>query len=235
MISRLKRFFVGLAVVVSSEIISVLFVQIFLYKIFGISGDYYGTHYGVLIQLVDGMIAVFAYIVLMRWFGDENLKKRTLFVFCGIYALQIAILVGMVVHANRVLSIEDVSSIFGMIPWMILAFVEMQKPITGKPTELSVAHDPGMQHDHLDQIESDRITMARELIGRDNRSEQRLVNEFFGNIVGIILFIICILTYFPGGTIFMSIRCHSRDLSGWDWVLSVIVPLYGVIKGIFGC
>lgn len=40
-----------------------------------------------------------------------------------------------------------------------------------------------------------------------------------------------LLGQFPGGTIFMALMCDSRRLDGWDWVLSVIIPFYGLIKG----
>jgi hypothetical protein len=46
------------------------------------------------------------------------------------------------------------------------------------------------------------------------------------------LLIIFFLGQFPGGTIFMAARCDSYRLSGWDWVLSVIVPFFGLIKGV---
>jgi hypothetical protein len=42
-----------------------------------------------------------------------------------------------------------------------------------------------------------------------------------------------LLIYFPGGTILMAMACNSRRLSGWDWVLSVIVPAYGLLKVLF--
>jgi hypothetical protein len=48
------------------------------------------------------------------------------------------------------------------------------------------------------------------------------------------LFWICyMLVTFPGGTILMAVSCDSNKLDGWDWVLSVVVPFYGIIKAIF--
>jgi hypothetical protein len=41
-----------------------------------------------------------------------------------------------------------------------------------------------------------------------------------------------ILGNFPVGTIVMAASCSSRELSGWDWVLSVIIPFFGLIKGV---
>jgi hypothetical protein len=39
-----------------------------------------------------------------------------------------------------------------------------------------------------------------------------------------------LLIYFPGGTILMAMACNSRRLDGWDWVLSVVIPAYGLVK-----
>lgn len=50
--------------------------------------------------------------------------------------------------------------------------------------------------------------------------------------VGLIVFIYA-LVGFPGGTIAMALACEARDLDGWDWVLSVIIPAYGLISAIF--
>ena len=37
-----------------------------------------------------------------------------------------------------------------------------------------------------------------------------------------------LIIYFPGGTIFMALMCNTSKLDGWDWVLSVIIPGYGI-------
>lgn len=37
---------------------------------------------------------------------------------------------------------------------------------------------------------------------------------------------------FPGGTILMAMSCNTRRLDGWDWVLSVIIPFFGLIKAV---
>ncbi len=50
---------------------------------------------------------------------------------------------------------------------------------------------------------------------------------------GVIMFLIFAVIYFPGGTILMALTCNSRRLDGWDWVLSVIIPAYGLIKALF--
>jgi len=31
----------------------------------------------------------------------------------------------------------------------------------------------------------------------------------------------------------MALSCDSRKLDGWDWVLSVVIPGFGVVKTIF--
>jgi hypothetical protein len=31
----------------------------------------------------------------------------------------------------------------------------------------------------------------------------------------------------------MATVCNSRHLDGWDWVLSVIIPAYGLVKVLF--
>ena len=49
-----------------------------------------------------------------------------------------------------------------------------------------------------------------------------------------LLFVAFLLIYFPGGTILMAMACNSRRLDGWDWVLSVIIPAYGLAKVLFG-
>lgn len=48
---------------------------------------------------------------------------------------------------------------------------------------------------------------------------------------GMIVFFYLLLL-FPGGTITMALACKARDLDGWDWVLSVIIPAYGLISAI---
>jgi hypothetical protein len=53
--------------------------------------------------------------------------------------------------------------------------------------------------------------------------------ESIGSIGLMALFI---LGNFPVGTIVMAASCSSRELSGWDWVLSVIIPFFGLIKGV---
>lgn len=55
---------------------------------------------------------------------------------------------------------------------------------------------------------------------------------FDGALTGI-LFVAFALFYFPGGTILMAMACNSRRLDGWDWVLSVIIPAYGLAKVVF--
>lgn len=56
---------------------------------------------------------------------------------------------------------------------------------------------------------------------------RRLIDQI-GTLFFLVLFL---LGQFPGGTIFMALRCDSYNLTGWDWVLSVVVPFFGLIKG----
>ena len=49
----------------------------------------------------------------------------------------------------------------------------------------------------------------------------------------IIGFLLLLLIYFPGGTIMMALSCRSYRLDGWDWVLSVIIPGYGIATALF--
>lgn len=56
--------------------------------------------------------------------------------------------------------------------------------------------------------------------------------EFLTSGIFLVFFLIA---YFPGGTITMALSCNSRRLDGWDWVLSVIIPMYGALKALFYC
>lgn len=38
---------------------------------------------------------------------------------------------------------------------------------------------------------------------------------------------------FPGGTIVMALGCNHSRLSGLDWVLSVVIPGYGLATTLF--
>ncbi len=44
-----------------------------------------------------------------------------------------------------------------------------------------------------------------------------------------------LVAHFPGGTIIMALSCRKWDVDGWDWVLSVFIPMYGVLKAAFYC
>lgn len=55
----------------------------------------------------------------------------------------------------------------------------------------------------------------------------------FESLIGVGFFLLALVAYFPGGTILMALRCNSHRLDGWDWVLSVVVPFYGLFKAIF--
>jgi len=60
-----------------------------------------------------------------------------------------------------------------------------------------------------------------------------MFEKLFESTLGIFFVVGGLVAYFPGGTILMALSCNSRRLDGWDWVLSVVVPFYGVFKTIF--
>mgnify|MGYP000681133212 CR=1 FL=1 len=60
------------------------------------------------------------------------------------------------------------------------------------------------------------------------------MGRLFEQVGGFLFVAVFLLIQFPGGTIFMALSCNSRRLDGWDWVLSVIIPGYGLFKGLFG-
>ena len=60
-----------------------------------------------------------------------------------------------------------------------------------------------------------------------------MLKDIFASAAGITMFLFFALFSFPGGTIMMAMSCDSRNLDGWDWVLSVVVPGFGLFKSIF--
>lgn len=59
------------------------------------------------------------------------------------------------------------------------------------------------------------------------------MGSIFQGIGSMGLFALMLVAYFPGGTILMALACSKYRLDGWDWVLSVVVPLYGLFKVLF--
>lgn len=59
------------------------------------------------------------------------------------------------------------------------------------------------------------------------------MKDIFANVTIVGFYAFFLIVYFPGGTIFMALSCNSRHLDGWDWVLSVIIPAYGLFKSLF--
>jgi hypothetical protein len=59
------------------------------------------------------------------------------------------------------------------------------------------------------------------------------MGKLFESAFGLALIAIGLVAYFPGGTILMAARCDHDRLDGLDWVLSVVVPFFGVLKTIF--
>lgn len=47
-------------------------------------------------------------------------------------------------------------------------------------------------------------------------------------------FVAMVLIWFPGGTVFMAVMVPGWKLDGLDWVLSVVMPGYGLIRGLIG-
>jgi hypothetical protein len=60
-----------------------------------------------------------------------------------------------------------------------------------------------------------------------------MIKQLFESASGIAMFLVFMVLYFPGGTIMMALSCNSRKLDGWDWVLSVIIPGFGLMKSLF--
>jgi hypothetical protein len=59
------------------------------------------------------------------------------------------------------------------------------------------------------------------------------MQKIFEGLAGIFFVGVFLLGQFPGGTIVMALSCRSSRLDGWDWVLSVVIPFYGIIKALF--
>ncbi len=62
-----------------------------------------------------------------------------------------------------------------------------------------------------------------------------MFKQMLDSTLGIMFFLVFLIAYFPGGTILMALSCDSRRLDGWDWVLSVIIPGYGLAKSAMRC
>jgi len=59
------------------------------------------------------------------------------------------------------------------------------------------------------------------------------MKNLFENTLTSMFVIIFMLGQFPGGTIVMALSCQSKRLDGWDWVLSVVIPFFGLFKALF--
>ncbi len=60
-----------------------------------------------------------------------------------------------------------------------------------------------------------------------------MIKNLFENTLTSMFVIIFMLGQFPGGTIVMALSCQSKRLDGWDWVLSVVIPFFGLFKALF--
>lgn len=60
-----------------------------------------------------------------------------------------------------------------------------------------------------------------------------MLKQLFESAAGVVFFLFFLVVYFPGGTIIMALSCNSQELDGWDWVLSVIIPAFGLFTALF--
>jgi len=58
------------------------------------------------------------------------------------------------------------------------------------------------------------------------------MEKLLASVGGIAFLVVVSLIWFPGGTIFMALICKSRSLDGLDWVLSVVIPAFGLVSGL---
>lgn len=58
------------------------------------------------------------------------------------------------------------------------------------------------------------------------------MKDLFGGLGIVVFYILFAVVYFPGGTILMALTCRTRELDGWDWVLSVIIPAFGMFTAL---
>ncbi len=59
------------------------------------------------------------------------------------------------------------------------------------------------------------------------------MKDMFEGAFGFAMIAFFAVVYFPGGTILMALSCNTNRLDGWDWVGSVVIPGYGLIKALF--
>jgi|TARA_B110000879_G_C11056782_1_gene465078 hypothetical protein len=58
------------------------------------------------------------------------------------------------------------------------------------------------------------------------------MRDFIEGAAGSLFVVIFLMGQFPGGTIVMALSCNASRLDGWDWVLSVIIPFYGIFMAL---
>lgn len=61
------------------------------------------------------------------------------------------------------------------------------------------------------------------------------IKEAFDLVLPLIFAGIFLVLYFPGGLVVMGLSCEKYRLEWWDWLLSVILPGYGLYQAIFAC
>jgi len=77
-------------------------------------------------------------------------------------------------------------------------------------------------------------TISQNLGTQTSQNSTGFIQNLLGTAAGLFFIIIFVLAQFPGGTILMAVRCNTDRLDGWDWVLSVIFPGFGLFKS-FTC
>lgn len=60
-----------------------------------------------------------------------------------------------------------------------------------------------------------------------------MIQKTLGAAAQFVIAVIFLLAVFPGGTIAMAASCNYHSMDAWDWLLSAIVPGYGLAAAIF--
>lgn len=55
-------------------------------------------------------------------------------------------------------------------------------------------------------------------------------DKLFSNVFGGLFCAAYLVAGFPGGTIAMAVMRDSNELHALDWIASVIIPFYGILK-----
>lgn len=55
-------------------------------------------------------------------------------------------------------------------------------------------------------------------------------DKIFSTVFGGLFFAAYLVSGFPGGTIAMAVMRNSSELHPLDWLASVVIPFYGILK-----